>query len=163
MKQETVHTVSELLTVALTGAGLIKPGQDTGMKIVVKPDENVTGDDEAEQGHTGLVEIYGYYIYPSKVEIDVPASIGKPARKETVWGWQVDAGVTIPGCHTMPNGDPGYPDDYDWVEQGRYQYARQAVMAVVMSILHDMVDGALQAHAEAKDYEEMQRQAEQVF
>lgn len=28
-------------------------------------------------------------------------------------GWGVNKTVFIPGCHTLPNGDPGYPDDFD--------------------------------------------------
>jgi len=28
-------------------------------------------------------------------------------------GWGVDQAVVVPGCHTLSNGDPGYPDDVD--------------------------------------------------
>jgi hypothetical protein len=28
-------------------------------------------------------------------------------------GWGVSKTVYIPGCHTLPNGDPGYPDEWE--------------------------------------------------
>lgn len=31
-------------------------------------------------------------------------------------GWGVSAQTVIPGVHTMPNGDPGYPDEVDVVD-----------------------------------------------
>lgn len=51
----------------------------------------------------GYVEVDGVILYPHKFD-------------DGDIGWGVAAEVTIPGCHTMPNGDPGYPDESDVVD-----------------------------------------------
>lgn len=51
----------------------------------------------------GYIDIEGVLIYPH-------------AMDDGQIGWGVAAEVCIPGCHTMSNGDPGYPDEYDSVD-----------------------------------------------
>jgi hypothetical protein len=64
-------------------------------------DENLTGD----EGMDGYVLLEGIAIYPQEVDGIYPGV-----------GWGVCAETIIPGCHTMPNGDPGYPDEPDVVD-----------------------------------------------
>ena len=61
----------------------------------------MTGD----QGMDGYVLLEGIAIYPQEVD----------GIRQGV-GWGVGAETVIPGCHTMPNGDPGYPDEPDFVD-----------------------------------------------
>lgn len=51
----------------------------------------------------GYVEVDGLVIYPHKFD---DGSIG----------WGVAGSACIPGCHTMPNGDPGYPDETEVID-----------------------------------------------
>lgn len=62
----------------------------------------------------------------------------------------VCAGVTIPGCRTMPNGDPGYPDDYDTVEVGQFGALLNALEKIGHCIMTQWVDeiGLMVAHTE---------------
>lgn len=64
-------------------------------------DENLTGD----AGMDGYVLLDGIAIYPQEVD----------GIRHGV-GWGVSAETVIPGCRTMPNGDPGYPDEPDVVD-----------------------------------------------
>lgn len=60
--------------------------------------ENLVGDDDARC--EGYVQLDSYIdIYPELVGDRV--------------GWGVSHGVCTPGIRTLPNGDPGYPDEYD--------------------------------------------------
>lgn len=65
-------------------------------------EDNLTGD-EGMDGYV-LVE-NAIAIYPQEVD-----GILKCV------GWGVSAETITPGCHTMPNGDPGYPDEPDVLE-----------------------------------------------
>lgn len=62
-------------------------------KIIVNEDCYI-GD-----GVFGSVTVDELTLYPSRVGGGI--------------GWGVDQAVVIPGCHTLSNGDPGYPDDVD--------------------------------------------------
>lgn len=55
-----------------------------------------------DEGCDGYVSIDCIDIYPALVGDQI--------------GWGVSATVLVPGVHTMPNGDPGYPDDADVVD-----------------------------------------------
>lgn len=67
--------------------------------------ENLIGDDDPRC--EGYVQLDG--------GIDIyPCCIG--TKTGTKIGWGVSATVCIPGCRTMCNGDPGYPDEYDAVD-----------------------------------------------
>jgi hypothetical protein len=67
---------------------------------VLKHDNLVGDDDHRCEGH---VQIDGWLdIFPQLVGDAV--------------GWGVSYTACVQGCRTMPNGDPGYPDDYDVVD-----------------------------------------------
>ena len=101
-------------------------------------DENLTGD----EGMEGYVLIEGIAIYPQEVD-----------GIYTGVGWGVCAETIIPGCHTMPNGDPGYPDEPDVVDiampyvepktmTGRLRFPRTSNDAVACAV-RATVDGRL--------------------
>lgn len=63
--------------------------------------DNLVGDDDPRC--EGYVQIDGWVdIYPQLIGDAV--------------GWGTSYTACAPGCRTMPNGDPGYPDDYDVVD-----------------------------------------------
>jgi hypothetical protein len=92
--------------------------------------ENLIGDDDPRcEGYVQLDG--GIDIYPTLIGDGV--------------GWGVSATVCIPGCRTMPNGDPGYPDEYDAVDllepsfqtrglRGLHTHARRAWSAVETAV-----------------------------
>lgn len=98
--------------------------------------ENLVGDDDPRC--EGYVQLEG--------GIDIhPTLIGDRV------GWGVSATVCIPGCRTMPNGDPGYPDDYDAVDllepsfqtrgiDGMHTHARGAWSAVETAVVKMVED-----------------------
>lgn len=101
-------------------------------------DENLTGD----EGMDGYVLIEGIAIYPQEVD-GMYCGVG----------WGVCAETIIPGCHTMSNGDPGYPDEPDVVDivmpyvepktmTGRLRFPRTANDAVACAV-RAAVDGRL--------------------
>lgn len=56
--------------------------------------------------------------FNEELSLDVPeAGVQVFIEDDTIL---VGTAVTIPGCRTMPNGDPGYPDDYDFIEKGSF-------------------------------------------
>jgi len=63
------------------------------------PKIEVSEDDYIGDGLCGCVNVEGLTMYPVQTDRGI--------------GWGVDEAVTIPGCHTMSNGDPGYPDEVD--------------------------------------------------
>lgn len=73
-------------------------GMNEDMAVLVN--ENLVGDDDPRC--EGYVQMDGIDIYPQLVGDNV--------------GWGVSVGVTVPGCRTLSNGDPGYPDDVDVVD-----------------------------------------------
>jgi hypothetical protein len=62
----------------------------------------VTHVDESDDGE-GSVDIEGISIY-------------RDVLPDGQIAWGVSAQTVIPGVHTMPNGDPGYPDEVDVVD-----------------------------------------------
>lgn len=64
--------------------------------------DNLTGD----VGMDGYVLVDDHFaIYPQEVD-GIQQGVG----------WGVSAETIIPGRHSMPNGDPGYPDEPDVVD-----------------------------------------------
>jgi hypothetical protein len=63
------------------------------------PKIEVSEIDYIGDGLCGCVNVEGLTMYPVQTDRGI--------------GWGVDEAVTFPGCHTMPNGDPGYPDEVD--------------------------------------------------
>ena len=102
--------------------------------------ENLTGD-EGMEGYVLLARQIA--IYPQEVD----------GIRQGV-GWGVSAEAVVPGCHTMPNGDPGYPDDVDvidlappYVESkslvGSLRFprtARDAVSCAIRSLIDSQLD-----------------------
>lgn len=112
----------------LTKNSLRTLGMNENLAVLVN--ENLVGDDDPRC--EGYIQMDGIDIYPQLVGDEV--------------GWGVSAGVTIPGCHTLPNGDPGYPDVADAVDilepsfttkgiAGEYTHARDAHYAVRAAIV----------------------------
>lgn len=87
---KTVQKVCDSANDALKAIGLPQTA-----KVIA---DNLTGD----EGMDGYVLLEGIAIYPQEVD-GIHQGIG----------WGVSAETVIPGCHTMPNGDPGYPDEPD--------------------------------------------------
>lgn len=71
------------------------------MRVYSMP-ENMTGDDGMD-GHVVIDDLI--CIYPQEVD----------GIRQGV-GWGVCATKAVPGVHTMPNGDPGYPDEMDMID-----------------------------------------------
>jgi hypothetical protein len=59
---------------------------------------------------------------------------------ETITSFQVDRTVTIPGVRSMPNGDPGYPDDFDIQKVGEFDTLIQALQKIGTCIVEDWID-----------------------
>jgi hypothetical protein len=79
--------IAEMTRDRLRKAGVIAP--------VLHTDES----DDSEGG----VDIDGVLIY-------------REVLPDGQIAWGVSAQVVVPGVHTMPNGDPGYPDEVDVVD-----------------------------------------------
>lgn len=75
---------------------------------------------------------------------------------ETLTDFQVYAGVTIPGRRTMPNGDPGYPDDYDLIEIGKFPTLLNALAKIGACIVDRWIDdtGTYLDYVETEDAED---------
>jgi len=94
LTDDTAERVLRMTQHALRSAGI------AGVAAALV-NENLIGDDDPRcEGYVQLDG--GIDIYPTLVGDRV--------------GWGVSTTVCIPGCRTMPNGDPGYPDDYDAVD-----------------------------------------------
>jgi hypothetical protein len=71
--------------------------------------------------------------------------------------WQTQVGVVIPGVHTFRNGDPGYPDDYDYKDIGETGETQQNIMNALRIVLFDILkqemDNILEniSHEEARE------------
>lgn len=59
---------------------------------------------------------------------------------DTLPDFQVYRGVVIPGTRTMPNGDPGYPDDYDIVEIGTFITLLSALSKIGACLVEQWMD-----------------------
>jgi len=64
------------------------------------PEIIVTEDDYIGDGLCGSVTVDDVTLHPFLIS-------------DGVIGWGVDQAIVVPGCHTLSNGDPGYPDDVD--------------------------------------------------
>lgn len=73
---------------------------------------------------------------------------------ETLTDFQVYRGVTIPGRSYMPNGDPGYPDDYDLIEVGTFSTLLNALQKIGECIVSDWIDETGLFIAHAPEYED---------
>lgn len=63
-------------------------------------------------------------------------------------GYAVTAEQFIPGCRTMSNGDPGYPDDVDVVNLGSYDSASSAVVGMAKEVFAENMRAVLQREAD---------------
>jgi len=63
-------------------------------------------------------------------------------------GYSVSGEIFVPGCRTMPNGDPGYPDDVDIVELGTYNNYRHAVIGMMKEVFASNIESELQRESE---------------
>ena len=63
----------------------------------------------------------------------------------------------IPGCHTLPNGDPGYPDDEDFVEKTSTRSPGHAASIAVGLDLATKVTGMWEWMEEEKMMREMEQ------
>ena len=61
---------------------------------------------------------------------------------ESVAGmWNVYGSTVLPGRHTMPNGDPGYPDDVDVWHAGAFFTLREALLKIGHLLMDEYVGG----------------------
>jgi len=82
----------------------------------------------------------GWYILP--VYREVP-SIG---GSREMLNWQAQFSVVIPGVRTFPNGDPGYPDEYDYADLDEpKRNIFEALAAVLKNMLQKEMDDAMEA------------------
>ncbi len=101
-------------------------------------EENLTGD-EGMDGYVLLDKQIA--IYPQEVD-DIGQGVG----------WGVSAETVIPGRHTMPNGDPGYPDEPDVLDLAP-PYVESKTLAGVLKFprtARHAVCCAVQAFVEAR-------------
>lgn len=56
--------------------------------------------------------------------------------------------VCNPGCHTMPNGDPGYPDEWDVADVETLDYFHQAIERMFQVMYSERVNLACSDVAE---------------
>jgi hypothetical protein len=79
-----------------------------------------------EQPEENIYQLENYILYcPGSNSIDA----------EALTDFRVFRSVVIPGRHTLSNGDPGYPDEYDEQEVSRHP----AVLSALEKIGHLMV------------------------
>jgi len=78
-------------------------------------------------------------------EIIEQRSIGSVTE---IAGYSVSASVVVPGCRTMSNGDPGYPDDVDIVELGTYNNYQNAVIGMMKEVFAANIEEDLQRESE---------------
>lgn len=63
-------------------------------------------------------------------------------------GYAVTAEQFVPGCRTMSNGDPGYPDDVDVVNLGSYDSYTSAVVGMAKEVFAENMRAVLQREAD---------------
>jgi hypothetical protein len=63
-------------------------------------------------------------------------------------GYAVTAEQYVPGCRTMPNGDPGYPDDVDVVNLGSYDSYMSAIVGMAKEVFAENLRATLEREAE---------------
>ncbi len=71
----------------------------------------------------------------------------------------------IPGCRTLPNGDPGYPDDVDFVEMEQVNVVNNLLRTTEIVLICNyklVVNAASTAREENKMYEEMKINQEEM-
>lgn len=69
-------------------------------------------------------------------------------------GYGVFAETLIPGCRTMPNGDPGYPDEVDVIDLGTYNTYSAAVIGMAKEVFAANIEIFLE-----REHEEMMAQS----
>ena len=94
MKEFLASDVADLARRTMRSCGL----NEAMVRLV--PDNLIGEDDPRCEGYVLIDEWID--IYPQLVGDAV--------------GWGVSYTACAPGCRTLPNGDPGYPDDYDVVD-----------------------------------------------
>jgi len=93
-----------------------------------------------------LLDIFGTTIV-AKIKIDHDENepclcVGMPGLGDDIRVFMQDGkfivtyDVIIPGCRTMPNGDPGYPDDYDVIEADPHDAEKKGVKAVLTDLFN---------------------------
>jgi hypothetical protein len=67
---------------------------------------------------------------------------------------------TIPGCMYMPNGDPGYPPEADYIDQGVFDFSEKdkAIERMLGLIATSLVQQRADAAAEAKYFEQLEEE-----
>lgn len=66
---------------------------------------------------------------------------------EALTDFQVWRCITIPGVHTLRNGDPGYPDDYDEQEVSRHPTLLSALEKIGHLVVTDHINDEAMAEA----------------
>lgn len=141
LKEFSASDVLRITQAALRAVGLSDA-------LAVLKAGNLVGDDDPRcEGYVTLDD--GIDIFPQLVGNAV--------------GWGVSYATWIPGCRTMPNGDPGYPDECDVVDvlapsfntpgiDRTHTHARQPGAAVDAAIVC-MVQHRLRALADSTSYD----------
>lgn len=75
-------------------------------------------------------------------------------------GYLILVGKTVcsPGVRTFSNGDPGYPDDYDFVEKDTFTFDKKndAIACMIGMIAVELFNQAGEAMAEQKFFEDLE-------
>lgn len=45
----------------------------------------------------------------------------------------------IPGCWTLANGDPGYPDESNWIDVGEYTKPSEVLRVILQGYLDELI------------------------
>lgn len=133
-------------------AGLQAVGIEAGGPFDVKA-ESIESDDEGPL--PGFEHWTGFGLYASNELIDDADGQGGGFFD----GFLMTKSTTVPGCHTLPNGDPGYPDDVDVdeVETWKVNDWRKAARGYVVAIAEALIDDAFERANElayAKEFEQ---------
>jgi len=113
---------------------------------------------DADETHCDpLLGIGAFYVSVQNVPVKALAGHRLAAR------YHISHEVTIPGCHSLPNGDPGYPDDSDLVDDliDIEKAENAAARAVAFNISHQ-IDHILQMWDEDKMAKEMEKEWENM-
>jgi len=101
-----------------------------------------------------LGEDYQFKLHSADYDDDellcerIPLSIFHQDKKYILMGI-----TTIPGCHTMPNGDPGYPDDVDIFDISQHDTFIGALQALFQQYFNDAVNNTFRDELESLAYE----------
>lgn len=135
-----------MVDIAITGNDVEEANQCKDMLYPDWPDARLDPDEESE----GCLVFEGsdYMIWKDK-DPEAP--------------YVLQQGVLITGRWTMPNGDPGYPDEYDVVDIQECSTFREALLQLFLWHASDKITNTMEAVAMEREYRREERATQSVF